>query len=87
MLGTVFGWFTQILSFLNVFLLSFKFVGGSTPSIGCVFGPFFGPLAHASNGSGPVLRGVTYGAKPILRGPNSTEPNMFHHGETPYRVR
>ena len=25
-------------------------------------------------------------AKPVLHGPNSTEPNLFHHGETTYRV-
>ena len=25
-------------------------------------------------------------AKPVLYGPNSTEPNLFHHGETAYRV-
>ena len=24
--------------------------------------------------------------KPVFHGPNSTEPNMFHHGETTYRV-
>ena len=26
------------------------------------------------------------GAKPVLCGPNSTEPNMFNHGGTTYRV-
>ena len=25
-------------------------------------------------------------AKPVLHGPNSTEPNLRHHGETTYRV-
>ena len=25
-------------------------------------------------------------AKPVLRGPNSTEPNLFHDGGTTYRV-
>ena len=25
-------------------------------------------------------------AKPVLHGPNSTESNLFHHGETTYRV-
>ena len=25
-------------------------------------------------------------AKPVLRGTNSTQPNLFHHGETTYRV-
>ena len=25
-------------------------------------------------------------AKPVLHRPNSTEPNLFHHGETTYRV-
>ena len=25
-------------------------------------------------------------AKPVLHGPNSTESNLFHHGEATYRV-
>ena len=25
-------------------------------------------------------------ARPVLHGTNSTEPNLFHHGETTYRV-
>ena len=36
--------------------------------------------------SGPTLYVVHGRAKPVLRGPNNTEPNLFHHGETTYRV-
>ena len=25
-------------------------------------------------------------SKPVPRGPNSTKPNLFHHGETTYRI-
>ena len=35
---------------------------------------------------GPTQYLVQGRAKPVLHGPNSTEPNLFHHGETTYRV-
>ena len=34
----------------------------------------------------PTLYVVHGSAKPVLHGTNSTEPNLFHHGETTYRV-
>ena len=34
----------------------------------------------------PTLYVVHKRAKPVLQGPNSTDPNLFHHGETTYRV-
>ena len=34
----------------------------------------------------PTLYVVHGRAKPVLPGPNSTETNPFHHGETTYRV-
>ena len=36
--------------------------------------------------SHPTLYVVHERSKPVIRGPNSTEPNLFHHGETTYRV-
>ena len=36
--------------------------------------------------SGPTLYLVQGREKPVILGPNSTEPNLFHHGETTYRV-
>ena len=36
--------------------------------------------------SGPTLYVVQGRAKPDLHGPNSTESNLFDHGETTYRV-
>ena len=39
--------------------------------------------------SGPILdlaHGSHGRAKPVINGPNSTESNLFHHGETTYRV-
>ena len=38
-------------------------------------------LGHSSN---PVCGFGS--AKPVLHGTNSTEPNLFHHGETTFRV-
>ena len=35
---------------------------------------------------GPTLYLVQGRAKPVLHGPNSTESNLFTHGETTYRV-
>ena len=40
----------------------------------------------AYSDSPPTLHVVPGRAKPVLHGPNSTEPNLFHHGETTYRV-
>ena len=34
----------------------------------------------------PTLDVVHERAKPVLCGPNSTEPNLYHHGETTYSV-
>ena len=42
------------------------------------------PAAFSDNH--PTLYVVHGKAKPVLRGPNITEPNLFHHGETTYRV-
>ena len=36
--------------------------------------------------SGPTLYLVQGRAKPVLHGQNSTESNLFHHGEATYRV-
>ena len=41
---------------------------------------------HSSVLSPQTLYVVHGRARPVLRGPNSTEPNLFHHGETSYRV-
>ena len=35
---------------------------------------------------GPPMYLVQGRAKPVIHGPNSTESNLFHHGETTYRV-
>ena len=35
---------------------------------------------------GPTLYVVPGRAKPVLHGPNSTESNLYHNGETTYRV-
>ena len=43
-------------------------------------------MTVAYSDSLPTLYVVHGRAKPVLRGPNSTEPNLLHHGETTYRV-
>ena len=45
-------------------------------------------LKHESKilDSHPSLYVVPGRAKPVLRGPNSTEPNLFRNRETTYRV-
>ena len=43
-------------------------------------------MTVAYSDSLPALKVVHGRAKPVLRGPNSTEPNLFHHGETTHRV-
>ena len=41
----------------------------------------------AYSDSQPTLYVVVHGgAKPVLCGPNSTEPNLFHHGKIAYRA-
>ena len=40
----------------------------------------------AYSDSVPTLYVVHGRAKPVLHGPDSTETNLFHHGETTYRV-
>ena len=47
---------------------------------------FFSSMTAAFSDSHPTLHVVHGSAKTVLRGTNSTEPNMFHHGETTYRV-
>ena len=42
------------------------------------------PVAYSD--SHPTLYVVHGRAKPVLHGPNSTDSNLFHHGETTYRV-
>ena len=47
---------------------------------------FFQSMAVAYTDSLPTLYVVRGRGKPVLRGPSSTEPNLFHHGETTCRV-
>ena len=42
------------------------------------------PVAYSD--SHPTLYVVRVRAKPVLHGPNSTEPDLLHHGKTTYRV-
>ena len=44
-------------------------------------------MTVAYSDSHPITLYVVQGrAKPVLRGPNGTEPNLFQHGETTYGV-
>ena len=43
-------------------------------------------VAYSDADGHPTLYVVLGRAKPVLRGPNSTEPNLFLGGETTYRV-
>ena len=47
---------------------------------------FFLSMTVAYSDSGPTLYLFQGRGKPVLYGPNSTEPNLFRHGETTYRV-
>ena len=47
---------------------------------------FFLSMTVAYSDSHPALYVVHGRAKPVLRGPNSTDPNLFHHGYTSYRA-
>ena len=43
-------------------------------------------MTIAYSDSLPTLYVVHGRAKAVIRGPNSTEPNLFYHGETTYKV-
>ena len=43
-------------------------------------------MTVAYSDSLPTLYVVHGRAKLVIRGPNSTEPNLIHHGETTYRI-
>ena len=43
-------------------------------------------MAVEYSDSHPTMYAVHGRAEPVLCGQNSTEPNLFHHGETTYRV-
>ena len=43
-------------------------------------------MPAAPSDSPPTMYVVHGRANPVLHGPNSTEPNLFHHEETTYRV-
>ena len=47
---------------------------------------FFLSMTVAFSDRHPNLYVVHGRTKPVLCGPNSTEPNLLHHGETIYRV-
>ena len=47
---------------------------------------FFQSTTVAFSDSHPTLYEVHGRAKPVFRGLNSTEPNLFLHGETTYRI-
>ena len=47
---------------------------------------FFCTTRVALSDSLPTLYVVHGRAKPVLCGPNSTEPNPFYHGETTYSI-
>ena len=62
---------------------SFDYVEGCNRNINT---SLFLSMAVAFSDSHQTLNVIYGSAKPVLRGPNSTKPNLFHHKETTYRI-
>ena len=62
-------------------------INASLPHAGYDQTSYFKSMTVGFSDSHPTLYVVHKRAKPVLCGPNSTEPDLFHHGEITYRER